>query len=532
MLIMRETKSNNLVKGALLLTFAGLLSKVLSAGYRIPLQNLTGDIGFYLYQQIYPIIGVIMILALYGFPVAVSTLTAEMNEQGGKTSFRHFHFPIILIMFLINGTIFLILYALAPYLASWIGDAELANAFKLIAFAFLLIPILAFLRGYFQGNEEMKQTAVSQITEQLFRVIIIITAAILIYKHIIPLQRIAEVGSIATLCGMVMGIISLLLFRQRNLRKVTNQVVKLPWAYIFRTCLSVGLIAALIHMILLIIQFADVLTFVPAMMAFGFSPLEAMEAKGIFDRGQPLIQFGAVIGSSFALALIPLAIRKRDHTATTGEQTAIKSAITLSFYLAAGATIGLILIFPEVNLLLFKSIDGTSALQMLAPAILLSSLAITASAILQSLGKMNLIALFVLITFGIKFMLNRVFIPIYGMPGASLATIGALFVLCTIIMWYLKRKLHLFVLGELKWFAFIVATVGMTVYLLAIKGIATFITIPSRLGLLIFVIFLVITGVLVFVSLLLRYRAFSDVQLAALPFSRVVIELQQFLEKK
>lgn len=530
--MMHAKKSNNLVRGALLLTVAGFLGKVLSAAYRIPLQNLTGDIGFYLYQQIYPIIGVIMILALYGFPVAVSRLTAEVNEKGERITFRYFHFPVITILLLLNGSIFLLLYFSAPFLATGIGDADLTTAFRLIAFAFLLIPFLSFLRGYSQGMGEMRQTAVSQITEQFFRVLIIITAAILIYKQDISVHSIAEIGAIASIFGMVMGIVVLFFFRQTATDKKPIPVAKLPWKYILRTCFSVGIIAALIHMILLIIQFADVLTFVPAMMEFGLTSYEAMEAKGIFDRGQPLIQFGAVIGSSFALVLIPAFIREYKAGKVTEGQASVQGAISLSIYLAAGATAGLVILFPEVNLLLFNSPDGTSALQVLAFAVLLSSVIITASAILQGLGKMRVITLFVSVTFGVKFILNRLLIPYYGMIGASFATVGALLVLCILIIWYLRSRLGLSVLAELKWGGLSIATGGMVLYLFILKYLATFIEISTRFDLLLYVIFLVITGALVFIGLLLRYRAFTEEQLAALPFSRVIISLQRLLEKK
>ena len=67
-------KDNHLFRGALILMIAGMLSKVLSALYRIPLQNLTGDFGYYIYQQMYPFIGILMMLSLYGFPAAVSKL--------------------------------------------------------------------------------------------------------------------------------------------------------------------------------------------------------------------------------------------------------------------------------------------------------------------------------------------------------------------------------------------------------------------------------------------------------------------------
>src|SRR5690625_7914942 len=108
--MMSKERTTNVVYGALLLTIAGLLSKVLSATYRIPLQNLTGDLGFYLYQQVYPFIGTVMILSLYGFPVAVSKLVAETNEERKNLTWNTFYRPLFIVLFLINGTIFCILF--------------------------------------------------------------------------------------------------------------------------------------------------------------------------------------------------------------------------------------------------------------------------------------------------------------------------------------------------------------------------------------------------------------------------------------
>ena len=52
------------MQGAFVLTIASFIAKVLSALYRIPLQNLVGDEGFYVYQQVYPIYGIAMSLSL------------------------------------------------------------------------------------------------------------------------------------------------------------------------------------------------------------------------------------------------------------------------------------------------------------------------------------------------------------------------------------------------------------------------------------------------------------------------------------
>src|SRR5699024_745939 len=125
-----ENGTDKLVRGALLLTIAGLVSKILSAGYRIPLQNLTGDLGFYIYQQVYPLLGIATVLALYGFPSAISKLTADMQMEGRQVCFKSFYGPLGLILFGINGVIFLFLKMNAKSIAVWVGDENLAFAYE------------------------------------------------------------------------------------------------------------------------------------------------------------------------------------------------------------------------------------------------------------------------------------------------------------------------------------------------------------------------------------------------------------------
>ena len=64
--------SQNLMAGAGVLAVSGLIAKVLSAVYRVPFQNLVGNTGFYVYQQVYPIYGIGMVLALSGWPLFIS----------------------------------------------------------------------------------------------------------------------------------------------------------------------------------------------------------------------------------------------------------------------------------------------------------------------------------------------------------------------------------------------------------------------------------------------------------------------------
>ena len=69
------------MQGAAVLTLAALVAKVLSAIYRVPLQNMVGNEGFYVYQQVYPIYGIGMTFALNGLPSFIGKQVALQNNH-------------------------------------------------------------------------------------------------------------------------------------------------------------------------------------------------------------------------------------------------------------------------------------------------------------------------------------------------------------------------------------------------------------------------------------------------------------------
>ncbi|TRM11119.1 polysaccharide biosynthesis protein [Lentibacillus cibarius] len=519
-----DEKNTDVMKGALLLTLAGLAGKVLSAGYRIPLQNLTGDVGFYIYQQVYPLLGIVITLSLYGFPSAISKMAVELNARDKGVSFRYFYFPVFLLLFFITTGIFLLLFFNAGKLAMMVGDTYLTETYKLAAFAFLLIPFTALLRGVLQGTGRMKPTAYSQIGEQFIRVILIITAAIWISGCTASIYLIGNAAAIASMAGAVVAIVILVWFFVRN-RPPLLQRPPISWRYYIHMLLTLGIAAAMNHMVLIIIQLADTITLVPGLRAFGMTKLEAMTTKGIFDRGQPLIQLGTVLGSSFALSLLPAVSEQAVKDKNTLHHS-VQRALVVSLYLAAGATAGLIAIFPEVNRLLFQSDAGTGNLRVLVIAIFLSSLGITAASILQGLGYVKRTALFIIVAFFVKWLGNTVLVPYMGMAGGATATVISLACLAMMMLVTLKHKLpQLAPAKQVNWYALFVALTGMIAFLIGMDWLVG--PVISRTGLLLYVLFISATGGVIYLLLLVRLQAFRETELSMLPFARLWIQLHK-----
>lgn len=527
---MTGNETNRLVKGALWLSIAGLISKMLSAGYRIPLQNLTGDVGFYIYQQVYPILGIATILALYGFPSAISALTAKELSQGKRLTWQSFYAPILSILLVVHLILAGIIWMFAPMMAGIVNEASLVSVYRLISIVFLLVPGIALLRGVHQGTYQMMPTAISQVGEQLMRITVIIGAACLVAFSNFPVDIIGRAAVYASfLGGCAAGIILLIFFlRGKNKSSSLSEIshnhypIKTYW----KTLLIFGIAAAMNHMTLLLIQLADSFTFVPQLMQFGTSTLEAKELKGVFDRGQPLIQLVTVLGSSIALAIIPVISDEKRKTDKTKVYTYIGTAFVTGFYIVVGAIIGLFLLFLEINRLLFQNDQGTAELRILMFTIIFSTLAIIGSTVLQGFGYIKRTASFIAITFIIKLAGNSVFIPLYGMKGAAVATVLSLFFLFLFVMFEMNRKLpklkiHLYI----RWRSVFIASFILFIYVSAWQLLVPESFLASRLVLLLYVCVVSISGGLLYLIMLVRTSAFTDSQLKILPKSSLLLRL-------
>lgn len=522
---MSQYKESTFIKGAFLLTTAGLISKILSASYRIPLQNLTGDLGFYIYQQIYPVLGIVLILALYGFPSAISRIVVDLEDQGNTLSIKSFFLPILFILFMFSAIVYFILYFGSPYFVSYIGDINLLHIYEQVPLIFLFLPLVVIWRGIYQGKGSMKPIAISQIGEQMVRVIVIIIAAYFIAYKQIDIYYIGEAGIYASILGLCMAIIILFLFIRKG-KWLTHEYFSIPWRHYIYTLLTIGIIGSLTHTILLLFQFVDLFTLLPGLVDYGLQKTEAMSEKGIFDRGQPLIQLGTVIGSSFALAIVPNISKERLQRWKASFDMYIRLTVAYSFYIAIGATVGLIIIFPETNQLLFQDTSGTFSLRLLSSTIFFSTMVITAATILQGLGYLKKTALYILLAILVKGFLNEIFVPIYGITGSAFATVIGMIFLFILLYHKLRQILPNFsFVNMIHWIGVSRALLIMSIYLFTVKLVGPSIAEISRFGLAVFVLFLVFSGSILYLITLLHSNVFTKKELALAPFGNILIRL-------
>lgn len=344
------------MKGALLLTMAALVVKVLSAVYRVPFQNLVGDQGFYIYQQVYPFISLFVVWTSGGFAVAISKMLADAkmttNPEGRENLITRtiFHYLTIL-----SVLFFCILFFGADFLSHIMGDAQLAPLLQTGSFVTLFMPLLALMKGSFQAKGEMTPVAYAQVIEQIVRVGIILIGAIFIMTTSKSLYAAGNAAVFGTVIGEIAGII-LLLYFSRKIRLIPGKLKtkEQKWP-IIKEVTILSLSVSMSSLLLLCFQLIDSFTVFSILRDNGIAEIDAMNMKGIYDRGQPLVQLGVIIASSLSLAIVPLVAYQSKKKEGRGATPFIQLTYRVSLLLGVAASIGLVIVMPYVNEMLFET---------------------------------------------------------------------------------------------------------------------------------------------------------------------------------
>lgn len=175
---------NRFLKGAMILTIAGVIVKIIGAFSKVLVARILGGEGIGLYMMAYPIYQIIVSISAAGIPVAISIMIAEKLANRDMRGVQQV-FNVSLRVLTLVGIIFSVgLYASAEWLIKWniITDSRALIPIQLLSPAIIVVTILSCFRGYFQGFQYMVPTGTSQVFEQIFRVGSMGGACVLFYR--------------------------------------------------------------------------------------------------------------------------------------------------------------------------------------------------------------------------------------------------------------------------------------------------------------------------------------------------------------
>ncbi|KRL54976.1 putative polysaccharide biosynthesis protein [Furfurilactobacillus rossiae] len=520
----RHRQSRGLVNGALLLSFAALIAKVLSAFYRIPLQNLVGNTGFYVYQQVYPLYGIAMTFALSGLPVFISKLIAEIDEVAVR---RQVAKRVLSILAVFSGCLFGLLFFGAPVIATAMGDRGLIPLIQVVSGMALFMPGLAVGRGFAQGLFDMRPTAISQVVEQVLRVAIIIVVAWLAASQHWIVYRMGAWAMSGALFGAVAALIVFVPFYQQLFGQQDQAVLSkdYDWLVLARRLLREGGTICLFAAVVLLLQLVDSFTVKRGLVSAGMTQAGAKSLKGVYDRAQPLIQLGLVVATSFSATLLPTLSAALNGRREKAVQTTLTTLIHVSVALSVTATAGLIVLMPMINLVLFGSMTGSMALAIYCLSIVFASLISTYNSILQSMNQYRLSLTALLAGVLAKALFNYQAVVSFGINGASWMTVISLFVMLVVIWLGSPAEMREALTGGRFVRKLGLATMVMAVITGFIANQLQVSLGPGRIAAILVTLVGVIVGVITFVGMALWTRLFSTREWLTLPGGKRLLKI-------
>ena len=162
---------NKAIKGSFYLGLGAFIAKVIGAIYRIPLLNIITAEGVGLYQMVFPLYCILLDFAGSGAPNAIAKLISSKGKTGIEINSKKY-LTVSLKILLILGIIFsLIMLALAYPLSKLQGNTNAFCGYVFLSPAIFFVSLISAFRGYFQGKMNMVPTAVSQIIEQVVKLL-------------------------------------------------------------------------------------------------------------------------------------------------------------------------------------------------------------------------------------------------------------------------------------------------------------------------------------------------------------------------
>ncbi|MDD9271296.1 oligosaccharide flippase family protein [Paenibacillus sp. GCM10023248] len=179
----KETK-DSLVKGTLILAVAALVARFLGVFQRIPLVHLLHEGGMGSYSIAFNLYSILLVVATAGVPSALSKMVSEKYAIGRPAEAERIYRAAIWFAVVAGAFMTVLLYVLAPVYAEHIshGGPDATLATRAIAPAMLFFPLIAIMRGYFQGRQNMMPNGVSQVVEQIFRLVTSVGLAYLLLQ--------------------------------------------------------------------------------------------------------------------------------------------------------------------------------------------------------------------------------------------------------------------------------------------------------------------------------------------------------------
>ena len=296
----------NLVIGALILTVAGVITRLLGFVFRIYMSNLIGSEGMGLYQLIIPLYMLAGTLSTSGVSVAISKLIAEENAKKQLGNVKKILKASLFLTGTIGGIVGLFLFVNSSYIGyNFLKDARTILAIRYLAPCIPFMALSSCLRGYFYGIQDVTKPAFAQVLEQFIRIgVVYLIIGSWISKGL-------EYACAAAILGITAGeIISCgyvyFAYRAYNKKNVNLSKPSITLISSVGSILTIAVPITASRTVSSILKMAENILIPIQLQLFGLSHHSALSTFGMLKgMVMPLLFFPTALLSSLAVTLVP-----------------------------------------------------------------------------------------------------------------------------------------------------------------------------------------------------------------------------------
>ena len=355
----KNNGTNFLVQGSIL-AVASIISRIIGLVYRIPLNNILGDVGISYYACAFDVYNVILIISSYSLPQAVSK---TVSAKAAKGQYRSVYQVLkgALLFALVSGIVasLVVFFGAEFFTGTLLKTPYSVFALKILGPALVVVAVLGVLRGFFQGLGTMMPSV-------LYRYGTKIGAVLGDTEHYGPAYGAAG-GTLGTNLGSVAALIFVLfvffaymhVFKRRMKREKGVKVE--PFAYTMKILIITIVPVLLSTTVYNISSIIDQSIFKNVALLQGYSENKIDVWWGVFSgKYKLLINVPISIASAMAASCVPTLTMSFAQKDMKKVREQINSAMRFIMVISFPCAIGLAVLGEPICRLLFPGTAQTA----------------------------------------------------------------------------------------------------------------------------------------------------------------------------
>lgn len=436
---------HTIIKGTFILTLTGFITRFIGFFYRIFLSQTFGEESVGLYQLVFPIYALGFSLTAAGIETSLSRSVAKHTSLGKHTQAKETLYVAMSISVLLSCIAMWVLQNNASAIASgFLNEARCTPLLVILSYAFPFAAVHSCICGYYLGLKQTAVPAVSQLIEQLVRVLSVYVL------YILFMEKSIQVSIIIAVIGLIAGeIISSLFCIQaiagKKHRSIPLHLTISKYAASAREILSLSIPLTGNRVLLNLLQSIESVSIPLRLQLYGLSTGNSLSIYGVLTgMALPFILFPSAITNALATMLLPTVAQMQALEDKKRLSVIIKKVSICCFLLGCGCCIVLLLFGDWMGNFLFHSSSAGKFIITLAwicPFLYTNN---TLISIINGLGKTTVSFLYNSLSLFIRIGSVFFLIPVLGIRGylwGMLASQLFLFFLCILyLMHYIKPQ--------------------------------------------------------------------------------------------